>query len=326
MPAAPISDPVPELCLLLADGAAPPSLPERWLRRAARRATPAAHPSWHPHELRCRLLGYAPPPDADIPVAALQRRAQGDAADAFWLRADAVRLQPLRDHLLLAAGPDQLAPLPADLAARAAALEPERSWRWEHAADGGLHVQLQGAQDLRTTPPQAVLGQRVDHAQPRGGDAAFWQRLGTELQMMLFDVLANGAPGGDEAPNAVWFWGGGSLPEYRCRWARVAAREPLVRGLALCGGVQPQAPPADFAAWLAGHRVEGDGLVVLDGDVEDDFERRWLRPATGALARGRLAALTLVLETAGAHVHYRLSPSRNPLSAALARWRLPWRR
>ena len=194
---------VPELCLLVAGAASAPSPHGRWLRRAARRETPAARPQWHPHESRCRLLGYRPPPDADIPVAALERRARMEVVDGFWLRADAVRLQPVRDHLLLAAGPDQLAPLPADIAARAAALEPERGWRWEHAADGGLHVQLQQPPDLRTTPPQAVLGQRVDHAQPQGFDAAFWQRLGTELQMMLFDVLANGAPGGDAAPNAV---------------------------------------------------------------------------------------------------------------------------
>lgn len=320
-----MTNPAPELCLLLA-GEAAQWQPTRAFRGATQRETPAPRPHWHPYDLRCRLLGYELPLDVDVPVAALERRAQAGGAEGYWLRADAVRLQPVRDHLLLVAGPDQLDGLPADLAARAAALEPERPWRWESAEAGGLHVHFPQAQDLRTTPPQSVLGQRVDHAQPLGADASFWQRLDTELQMMLYDVLANGVLGGDDAPNAVWFWGIGTLPDYRCRWARVAAQAPLLRGLALCGGVQPQQPPADFSAWQVGHPVGGDGLVVLDGAAGDDFERSWLRPAVRALARGRLAALTLVLESAEGQVEYRLSPGGHRLSSVLARWWPPWRR
>jgi hypothetical protein len=118
------------------------------------------------------------------------------------------------------------------------------------------------------------------------------------------------------------------LHEHALNTQRSARGELRISGLWLWAGGAPLREPLPLPVWVGGRdpllsawstraveRLDGgSGIVVLQAapgsEAWSDVEARWLEPALGELAAGRLAGLEL---SAGAR-RYRLS----------ARWRHRW--
>lgn len=245
------------------------------------------------------LFGLA---EDELPAGALGWLGEGnDPGDAYWLRADPVHLQPDRDQLLLfdatalAVGDDEA----ADLIDQCNRLLAEDELELFAAAPGRWYLRSAQPARLQTTPASAVAGRHLREHLPRGEDARRWLALATELQMLLHQAPTNveRESSGALTVNGVWFWGAGRLPENVSRdWHRVAADEPVARGLAQVSGVTPSAVPAAAQELPAGGRC----LIVLTmladalaaGDLErwrrelEALERNWFAPLLDRLQGG----------------------------------------
>lgn len=289
--------PLPALELLLARGRAvhgAPESPERWLGRAFG-------------------LGEAP-----LPAGALTRFALGcDPDAAFWLRADPVHLRLLRDRITLvpsagfALSPEEAGALAQTLQrhfAKEFALEALQPERW------CLRPRAPAAIDARS--PIALAGEDVNANLPRGPDAARWNALMNEAQMVLHSHPVNEAreERGAPAVNSVWLWGGGVLPaSVSAPWHSVSAEDPVALGLARLAGARQRTLPEDAAGWLERAPEEGRHLLVLDalrparalGDTEAlavrlrSLEERWFGPLLAALRSGRIGMVTLHVPESG---------------------------
>ena len=286
-----------------------------------------------------RLAGLAPEPGSE-PVAPVARLGEGAAVEPaeYWLRLDPVTLEAGIRHVTLVGRPELTAEQADDLAGRLAEHFAADGWRIEALAPGRWYLGLAEAPQLAFPDPDAALGaaaQGQPAALPQGPDAALWRRHLTEAQMLLHEAPANQAraEAGQPLANGVWPWGGGRLPAPgRPQFARVAADDPLARGLARLAD-RPAAPCPDRFEQLA----QADGtLVVLEGPGQayaaadpvawaaalQALERDWLAPALAALDQGQLAAIHLhsadgrrfQVERAGAGPWLRrLWPRRRPL-------------
>ncbi|AVP98375.1 phosphoglycerate mutase [Ahniella affigens] len=170
--------------------------------------------------------------------AALSRLADcGDAAHGNWLRADPVSLGADQSSLRLmafnglnldhAAAEDLAAvlkPLFGDIGYELSVVTPER-W-YLRLADGSEIPEF--------SPPERVLGDRLDAHLPTGTSGLRWQRLLTEAQMSLHAHRLNQRrmQHGQMPINSLWFWGGGRLPNrVQTTVARVHSADPVLQGL-----------------------------------------------------------------------------------------------
>ncbi len=295
--ATPIEAPLPALELLLARGRAAraeAASPERWLARAFG-------------------LGEAPLPAGALTVLATG----GEPGPGFWLRADPVHLRLLRDRMALipSAGfvieRSEAEALVTALNRHFAgelvldAVQPDRWCVW-----------ARGPAAIAAEPPIALAGEDVDANLPRGADAARWNALLNEAQMVLHAHPVNEAreERGAPAVNSVWPWGGGALPRAAAgRWQSVSADDPVALGLARLAGARQRPLPADAGAWLERAPEEGRHLLLLDalrgaralGDAEAlalrlrSLEQRWFAPFLAALRSGRVGMVTLHVPDAG---------------------------
>ncbi|MEW5838502.1 MAG: hypothetical protein AB1717_06685 [Pseudomonadota bacterium] len=205
----------------------------------------------------------------------------------------------------------------------------ERGWRIDVPAAERWYLRLTEASELDCTPLSQALGRDAGLFKPQGRDARRWLADITEAQMVLFTHPVNQAREARGFPtiNSVWPWGAGSLlsPFPPAQFTAIHANHPLARGLAYAQdlSVHDLAETLDECAELS-----GNALIVLDdllqplqdGDFDDwqatleGLEARWFSPLRTALARGRIARLTL--ETGGA-ARFVCKPAH--------RWRV-WRR
>lgn len=246
------------------------------------------------------LFGAAPNADPGLPVAAATAVIDLPAhSAAVRMRADPVYLvADLRKLLLFDAASFDLDADEARslLEAINAGVEAD-----------GLHIEM-GADPKRwylslerhpgfaAPAPESIRGGDVDPHLPRGGAAAFWHRVGNEIQMILHASPCNAAreAAGKVPVTGVWFWGAGAAPQLRPGFRRVWTDCPVAAGLAQLAGVACTFRPtiAELAVPDAGGC--GDGLIVvtglrealLHGDAQAWSER------LGALDRVLLAPLT----------------------------------
>ncbi|MGQ0658894.1 MAG: hypothetical protein ACT4NU_12535 [Chromatiales bacterium] len=270
--------------------------------------------------------------DTDVPAAAATHWLDFDGDhDGFWLRADPVHLRPDLGRLLLfdansfpldlEEARSLIAELNAHLAKIGLQLEVgSEAKRW--------YLRLSTPPQLRTMPPYRASGLHIDDFLPRGEDAARWQVLGNELQMLLHQSPINIARDqrGEPPINSVWFWGAGTFAPGRARdWTIVVSDEPMALGLARCSGCPVLKPSASAADALP---REGSCLVALPWGAcawrRDDIdgwrealrtlEEEWLRPLVSALRRQRVKQVTIH----GADAVHKITPAD--------RWRFwPWR-
>jgi len=180
----------------------------------------------------------------EISEAALGRHAdRGDAAHASWLRADPVHLGADQSALRLMAFGDLGLDLPAaqDFAAVLKPLFGDVGYEFDVAAPDRWYLRLlPGSEVPKFSPPELVLGDRLDPHLPSGATGLRWQRLMTEAQMSLHahrrnaDRLARGL-----LPiNSLWFWGGGRLPNRVVTSVkRIVTDDIVVTGLATHAGL-----------------------------------------------------------------------------------------
>ena len=235
-----------------------------------------------------QLLRHVQPLPLRWPHAALSRLADAgaeDAGDACWLRADPAHIRPdINGARLLGIGRtvgiDQddadallpaLRPLFGDLGMTLDAPHPER---W--------YVRL--AREVRPpefASPERALGDDLFEHIPDGAEARRWRVLFNEVQVVLHNHPHNAArlQAGRVPINALWFWGGGVLPDsVACAAAGVHSVDPVLQGAAqlalrTCRPVTALAEVEPGA--LVDLRPQRDGRALIE---------RWLLPATGGEA------------------------------------------
>ena len=181
-------------------GLSSPAL-EKILARAHGSAAPAATPE----EWLCDAFGAQA-------VAPVRAAADGlDASEGYWLCADPVNLQLHRAQMMLI-------PEVGATQAEAAALCDNLN---SHFAGQGMrffapqpqrwYVQLTQEPQLTTTPLRQAAWQDARFHQPQGADTLHWQRVMTEIQMLLYAHPANQAreARGGLLISSLWLWGGG---------------------------------------------------------------------------------------------------------------------
>jgi hypothetical protein len=280
-----------------------------------------------------RLFGLPPARGAEIPIGAVTWAADTGSGDVgWWMRADPVHLRADRDQVVVLGG------VPLDLREEEAAeLVQEITdalgqgrWTLDAPCPQRWYLRLPEDPQIRTRPLPEVLGTAVGSLLPAGAKAVSWQRLLTEIQMLLTGSATNESrqARGVLPVNSLWLWGAGRLPQrIQGPDATIWGEEPMLRGLARLAGMATAACPAGAEAWLA---VAGAGshLAVL-GDLRGaasldagDFsatvcawDENWFRPLMEALKRRRLQRLTFY---GGGGDEYELTPAR-----AWRWWRRP---
>ncbi len=242
------------------------------------------------HPFLSRFFGLQRSP---WPFAALTRALDApDARDGIWVRADPAHLRPdIAGAHLLAVGtlqldPDEvdelrraLAPLFGDVGMQLSTPHPDRWY---------LHLPPAAKLPL-LSPPWRALGEDLRAHWPQGPEAARWQRLLNECQMLLHahPVNLKRAASGRVTANTLWFWGAGAWPtQVSTQLAAIASDDPLLLALARASSTPagPSMPQHDSGRALLDLRGVRDPLVL---------DASWLAPAWRALRSGRLHSITL---------------------------------
>ena len=222
-----------------------------------------------------------------LPAAPLTRLLDAGADDARlsgWLRADPAYIRPdINGARLLATG-DALQVDRDDVEAFLPALRPlfgDAGFPLDAPVPERWYLRLPGGAKLPAfASPDDALGDDVfEHDAFDGGaapEARRWRVLASEAQVTLHNHPRNAIrqAAGKPPVNALWFWGGGSLPDHViCHRPTLYSDDPLLHGIARAGNVE--AMPLDrFTSF------DADALVDLRGhrDARGMVER-WLLPA-----------------------------------------------
>lgn len=213
------------------------------------------------------------------------------------LFADPVHLQLQRDCFTLSAP----VPLPLSADEASALLDGLNG----HFADDGMqfaagtsghwYLQVAAMPAVSTQSPDRAMDRDIHAFLPAGPDAARWQHLGNEIQMLLHahPVNQQREARGLPACNSLWFWGGGQPPQAGNGRALFAYGDsPLVKGLARLGHVtyKGAAPAA----------ADMHGQVPISWWLDDaSAVDSGLQLVADALSRGKLRGLRLYLAGRG---------------------------
>lgn len=264
----------------------------------------------------------------DAPIAALALAGEGiDPGQHYWLRADPMCFRATINRLVCMPLPDDdlsredaseladlLGPHMAPLGCELIVPHPQR---W--------YVRCPSPQRLITFPPPAGTHPLNENVMPAGADSPAWQRLMTELQMLLHsaDVNQRREADGRLPVTGVWFWGGGSAstivdPPYRS----VYSDDALVRGLACMSRCEASSLAAGIETLLSrGDDLQAKSILVAASDrAASDlprFDAQWVQPLIAAVEQRRVHELRILLVGATQAQGRRIARSH------LRRW---WRR
>lgn len=297
MPALDSADPVPSL----------PALRFLLGRGANTRPPQADAISW-----LCSRFGLTRQPD--WPVAPLLARAAGLAAPfRGWLCADPVHLELHQGHAMVVA-PPALSLSATESAQVVVTLDQhfrERDLRF-FAFDHNRWL-------INTSLPAAF------HSAPLftaghiagGSDAARWNALLTEAQMLLHAHPVNSArqARGELEVNSLHLWGAGTDPQPRPADTLVAGDDPLMLALAAAATVAVVASASELLDRVQA-RVDASALIVPrppeSGDVVarwlGGIEHEWLEPLLHGVRRGRIDRLEVVASQPQALLGLALTP------------------
>lgn len=174
-------------------------------------------------------------------IAPVSAAADGvEVGTEYWLCADPVSLQLQRAEMLVL--PDVTSSR-AEADALCAGLN-------EHFEGMGIHfvaphpqrwyVQLATEPQLTTSPLRQVAWGDAKFHQPRGTDALQWQRIATEVQMLLYahPVNREREARGELLVNNLWFWGGGRATNLNTALDAIGGDSGLAGAFAHVAGVQ----------------------------------------------------------------------------------------
>ncbi len=232
-----------------------------------------------------------------LPAAPFSRLVDAtDAATAAWLRADPahVRADPVTARLM-ACGNLHVSVEETEALARA--LRPmfgDDGFEFSTPRTDRWYLRLPRETRLPAlSSPDEALGADLKAHLPSGELARRWTRLLNDAQVILHNHPVNAARAAHGLPavNSLWFWGGGSLPD----WARsaldaVVTDDPLLTGLARFANVRTQPLESAPAAVGIGARVLVDLRPVRRVDA---LEVGWLEPLLRALRAKKLDAIEL---------------------------------
>ena len=241
------------------------------------------------------------------PVAAATRqREAGDAAQAAWLRADPVFVQPDMNGARLMAHGQALSLTADDADALLPALKPlfgDAGFPIEATTPSHWYLRLPlGAKLPAFSSPDEALGTDLfDHLpgvdQDAHGEGRRWRALLSEAQVVLHNHPHNAYRSAMGLPpiNSLWFWGAGTLPDrVRCDYTRVYSDDEAVQAFAALAGVTTSPLPA---RWPAGEgKDEGDGHRAFDLRHARDLaglQADWFAPLVGDIRAGRLGSAIL---------------------------------
>lgn len=241
-------------------------------------------------------------PGTAFPAAALLREvAGGDAGEGTWICADPAWVEAdINGARMMACG--SLGLSREDAESLAAVLRPllgDAGILLEVTSPDRWQARLSpGAPAAAFAGPEDVLGTNLLEWLDGDGEVRRWRRLFTEIQTELHEHPVNRRRRGEGlAPcNALWFWGGGRLPEWvRSDLDLVAGTDPLLQALAARAGVACS-DPAEFLRGAGGEVRE----VLLDlGQASLDAEG-W-QDLLGLLRGGRTDELRLLFADGARH-------------------------
>jgi hypothetical protein len=259
-------------------------------------------PTREPDGLAAALAArYGIARQTDWPLAPLRLAALGvDPGTAYWLAADPVTLVAGRDDVRLTGA---VGDLTAD---EASALISTLN---AHFANDGIafvaprpdawFVRAPSQPALATHPLDVVAGRTLRALLPSGADAGKWRRWQSEMQMLLHEhpVNAERERKGQAPANGVWLSCGGTRPVRGrdSKAIRTWANDGIATALAAHGGTPAHTLPDALDAVLAKATDSDTIIVALDAPLDvAAVEHAWAAPAWAALARGMLAAVTLI--------------------------------
>ena len=207
----------------------------------------------------CEALGIAR--QRDWPIAPLTRVADGRSPDAFyWLRADPVHLQLLRDRVVLASrGVLHVSREEADALAATVHAHFGDEFRPDPVHPQRWYLKYAQAPELATTPPGVAAGRNIGPLQPAGSEGRKLRALLNEVQMLFHAHPVNAAreARGEPAVTSLWVWGGGVLAPAPDAARPVFADSHELRAIgAYCGDAHPLPKQAD--------RLPENAVVVLE--------------------------------------------------------------
>ena len=237
----------------------------------------------------------------DLPVAPFARLGDyGTPDDGWWMRADPVHLAPDRDQLVLM--PESMLHVtPEEARALMEAFD-------EAFASDDLHLEFPmpargylrcpAPFDVTTYDPAPFVGGSVFEGMPVGADAPRLKLFMNEIQMLFHAHHVNSAreEAGQPTINALWLWGGGSMPAFTgIAPTEVITDLPLVRGLALWAGQEPVVPNRNII-WRPGN------LFAFPARDVKTLERDWFDILLRELVYGDVLELHMHLGGLGSYV------------------------
>lgn len=196
-----------------------------------------------PHADSAALLGHCMQPHSgSLPAGPVGLAGSGgDPAADYWFRVDAVHLRADRDRLLVF-GPGALGVDPEEAQVIAEACNGLLAEDDMHLQPAGDHwyLRVPEAPSVFMAGIHEVSGHYMDAYLPTGDDARRWNRLLSELQMLLHTLPVNETreAQGRLTINGLWPWGGGRWPgRMDTPYDLVCADDDLGRGAAELSGV-----------------------------------------------------------------------------------------
>ena len=238
-------------------------------------------------------------------VAPVRAASDGlDAGDGYWLCADPVNIQLQRAQMLVLPAPaidrDESAVLCAMLNEHFAGMEmtffAPHPRRW--------YVRVEAEPQMTTSSLRQVAGADAMFHQPQGTDALRWQRIATEMQMLLYAHPLNRAreARGEQLVSSLWLWGGGRATPLSGAFDAVGGDCELAGAFARVAGI----PQVDSLQDMLEGKFER-GLWVCDapsaalqrGDLYawresvESMEMEYAQPLLKALQAGRVQGMVL---------------------------------
>lgn len=314
------------------------------LGRALGRATPHRRARLSMEAALFDLFGLPVEAEASLPIAPVTLVHDGGVAgDAYWLRADPVRVRVGQESVIMVGtggldvGPDEAEALCASLNAHFAG----QGLRLHARTPDRWYLRLEEPPPVRFSPLYEVLGNDLHPHMPDGAGARAWRAWINEAQMLLHASTVNRQRRMSGRPeiNSLWFWGGGCLPAPgRCGVVWTWSDDALAAGLARHAQIGWSPLPSGASEWFGADPVAGRHLVIFDRlrepvrfrDVEGwreclrELDETWIAPLLAALRSGDLARLVVCpADLCAADVSPGAGLDYHVTSRTLRRW---WRR
>jgi hypothetical protein len=189
-----------------------------------------------------------------------------EVGDAYWMCADPVSLQLQRAQMLVL---PETVPAKEDAESLCDTLNAyfsEMGLRFFAPHPRRWYLRVDEEPQISTTPLRQVLWHDAKFFQPQGEDTLRWQRIATEMQMVLYGHPLNQSreARGESLVNSLWLWGGG----------RAA---PLNRAFDISGG---DSDLAGAFAQMAGVTLAGSLQAMLDGQFNNGL---WVNVSADAV-------------------------------------------